>query len=57
MIKTAKLLSAIYKVIHKTLYKASFFHGEETTLQVLKEQGKKAKSKSYLLAYSSPEQT
>ncbi|WP_269431097.1 IS66 family transposase [Photobacterium gaetbulicola] len=47
MIKTAELLSPIYLAMRKTLLKEQVIHGDETTLQVLKEPGKKAESKSY----------
>ena len=55
MIKTAELLSPIYQALHQALLKESVIHGDETTLQVLKEPNKKAESKSYLWAYASPE--
>ncbi|WP_299013457.1 IS66 family transposase [uncultured Photobacterium sp.] len=57
MIKTAELLSPIYLAMRRALLKEVVIHGDETTLQVLKEPGKKAQSKSYLWAYSSPEQS
>ncbi len=55
MIKTAALLSPIYQAMHKALLKERVVHGDETTLQVLKEPNRKAQAKSYLWAYSSPE--
>ena len=55
MIKTAELLSPIYQAMRRALLKEPVIHGDETTLQVLKEPDKKAQSKSYLWAYSSPE--
>ncbi len=57
MIKTAALLSPIYQAMHKALFNERIIHGDETTLQVLKEPGRKAQNKSYLWAYSSPEQS
>ncbi|WP_444546276.1 IS66 family transposase [Aliivibrio fischeri] len=55
MIKTSELLSPIYQSLHQALLKEPVIHGDETTLQVLKEPNKKAESKSYLWAYASPE--
>ena len=46
MIKTADLLSPIYQAMHQMLLKEPIIHGDEMTLQVLKEPGKKATSKS-----------
>ncbi|MUK93892.1 transposase [Aliivibrio fischeri] len=40
---------------YQALLKELVIHGDETTLQVLKEPNKKAESKSYLWAYTSPE--
>ncbi|SNX50900.1 Transposase IS66 family protein [Vibrio thalassae] len=57
MIKTAELLFPIYQALHQILLKEPVMHGDETTLQVLKEPCKKAESKSYLWAYASPEQS
>jgi transposase len=57
MIKTAALLSPIYHAMHQTLLTEPIIHGDETTLQVLKEPGKKATSTSYLWAYASPEES
>lgn len=55
MIKTAHLLRPIYQTMKTTLLTEPIIHGDETTLQVLKESGKTAQSKSYLWAYASPE--
>ncbi|EJL6749797.1 transposase [Vibrio alginolyticus] len=41
--------------MHQALLKEPAIHGDETTLQVLKEPNKKAENKSYLWAYASPE--
>ncbi|MDD1830110.1 IS66 family transposase [Photobacterium sp. ZSDE20] len=57
MIKTAELLSPVYRAMKETLLKETVIHGDETTLQVLKESGKKAQSKSYLWAYAGHEQS
>ncbi|WP_428447809.1 IS66 family transposase [Photobacterium nomapromontoriensis] len=43
MIKTAELLSLVYRPMHEALLKESVIHGDETTLQVLKEPDKKRK--------------
>lgn len=44
-------LKPIYDVLHQQLCKEKVLHGDETTLQVLKEPGKAAKSKSYMWLY------
>ncbi|MGF1686887.1 IS66 family transposase [Photobacterium japonica] len=49
------ITAPIYQAMRRALLNESVIHGDETTLQVLKEPDKKAQSKSYLWAYSSPE--
>ena len=44
-------LQPIYNALHKQLCKESVLHADETTLQVLKEPGKAATSKSYMWLY------
>ena len=44
-------LKPIYEELHKRLVKSEVLHADETTLQVLKELGKSAQSKSYLWLY------
>ena len=44
-------LRPIYDVLHRELCKEPVLHGDETTLQVLKESGKVATSKSYMWLY------
>ena len=44
-------LRPIYDVLHRELCKEPVLHGDETTLQVLKESGKAATSKSYMWLY------
>lgn len=44
-------LHPIYHVLHKALVAHAVLHGDETTLQVLKEPGKSATSKSYMWLY------
>ena len=44
-------LRPIYDVLHRELCKESVLHADETTLQVLKESGKAATSKSYMWLY------
>ena len=44
-------LSPIYDTLHKQLCQQTVLHGDETTLQVLKEPGKAAVSKSYMWLY------
>lgn len=44
-------LRPIYDVLHAELCRETVLHGDETTLQVLKESGKAATSKSYMWLY------
>lgn len=44
-------LEPIYQELHKELVRREVLHGDETTLQVLKEPGKSAQSKSYMWLY------
>lgn len=44
-------LGPIYDKLHEKLSHASVLHGDETTLQVLREPGKSASSKSYMWLY------
>lgn len=44
-------LTPIYEELHKRLVKSEVLHSDETTLQVLKEPGKPAQSKSYMWLY------
>lgn len=44
-------LKPIYDKLHQQLCRASVLHADETTLQVLKEPGKSASSKSYMWLY------
>ena len=44
-------LAPIYQELHKELVGRDVLHGDETTLQVLKEPGKSAQSKSYMWLY------
>jgi transposase len=53
MIKGGELLSPIYTRMHTILLGHSPLHADETTLQVLKEDGRKAQSKSYMWQYCS----
>ena len=46
----------LYEALHKTLLSQSLIHGDETTVQVLKEPGKAAQSKSYMWCYRSAEE-
>jgi transposase len=49
------LLSRLYDAMRGTLLSQSLIHGDETTVQVLKEDGKTAQSKSYMWVYRSAE--
>jgi transposase len=44
-------LTPIYEVLHRQLVQRQVLHADETTLQVLREEGKKAQSKSYMWLY------
>ena len=44
-------LRPVYDVLHRELCREKFLHGDETTLQVLKEAGKSAVSESYMWLY------
>lgn len=48
---TEDWLKPIYAVLHRELCKEPVLHADETTLQVLKEPGKSAVSKSYMWLY------
>jgi transposase len=43
----------LYEAMRKTLLSQPLIHGDETTVQVLKEEGKSAQSKSYMWTYRS----
>ncbi|MHB9841716.1 IS66 family transposase [Paraburkholderia terrae] len=45
----------LYDALYRTLLSQSMIHGDETTLQVLKEPGRSAQSKSYAWVYRSAE--
>ncbi|CAJ0785286.1 IS66 family transposase [Ralstonia chuxiongensis] len=47
--------SRLYDALRKTLLLQRLIHGDETTVQVLKEPGKSAQSKSYMWCYRSAE--
>jgi transposase len=56
IIRPAELhLSRLYEALRGTLLAQSLIHGDETTVQVLKEDGKTAPSKSYMWVYRSAE--
>jgi transposase len=56
IIRPAELhLSRLYEALRGTLLAQSLIHGDETTVQVLKEDGKSAPSKSYMWVYRSAE--
>jgi len=48
---SAHWLAPIYEQLHKQLVSRQVLHADETTLQVLHEEGKKAQSKSYMWLY------
>jgi len=51
MLKSSDLLDIIYQKMKDELLSKNSLHADETTLQVLKESGKTAKSKSYMWLY------
>jgi len=51
IIKSSDLLDIIYQGMKKELLSKDILHADETTVQVLKESGKEAKSKSYMWLY------
>ena len=53
MMKSADLLEIIYKHMKKILISSDIIHADETTVQVLRETGKKASQKSYMWVYVS----
>lgn len=56
IIRPAELhYSRLYEALHQTLLSQPLIHGDETTMQVLKEEGKSAQSKSYMWVYRSAE--
>ena len=56
IIRPAELhYSRLYAALHQTLLSQPLIHGDETTVQVLKEENKSAQSKSYMWVYRSAE--
>ncbi|WP_156529238.1 IS66 family transposase, partial [Caballeronia udeis] len=56
IIRPAELhYSRLYEALRKTLLSQQLIHGDETTVQVLKEPGKTAQSTSYMWVYRSAE--
>lgn len=56
IIRPAQLhYSRLYEALRRTLLSQPLLHGDETTVQVLKEEGKAAQSKSYMWVYRSAE--
>jgi len=47
--------SRLYQALHQILLSQPLIHGDETTVQVLKEENKSAQSKSYMWVYRSAE--
>ena len=54
-IKAGMLLKPLYEAMRPILLSQPLIHGDETTVQVLKEDGRKAQSKSYMWVYRSAE--
>ncbi len=53
MLKGGEMLEPIFNFMHKRLLDLDIAHADETTLQVLHEDGRKAESKSYMWLYRS----
>jgi transposase len=51
ILKSSDLLDIIYQKMKDVLLSKNILHADETTVQVLKESGKEAKSKSYMWLY------
>ena len=51
VLKAAELLVPLYDCLHRFLGFAAVLHADETTLQVLREAGRSARSKSYMWLY------
>jgi transposase len=54
-IKGGHLLSPLYAALHSVLLSHPIIHGDETTVQVLKENGRSAQSTSYMWVYRTAE--
>jgi hypothetical protein len=55
MIKCSELLQPIYNVLNDQLLSSGYIHMDETTVQVLKEKGRRPQSKSYMwVAHGGP---
>lgn len=52
-IKSGELLSPLFLALQQELLKNPFLHGDETTVQVLKEEGRRAQNQSYMWVYRS----
>lgn len=58
VVKTSdQWLSPLYKRLHKLLTQRKYLHADETTLQVLKEDGRSARQKSYMWLYATSKDT
>ncbi len=51
MIRGAEWLNPLYEALHRVLLEGDIVQADETTVQVLKEAGKRAQSQSYLWVY------
>lgn len=56
-IKAGVLFTPLYAALRQELLSQGFIHGDETTVQVLKEDGRRAQSQSYMWVYRSAEQS
>lgn len=54
VIKTAQLVNPLYQELHRHLCQAHHLQGDETPMEVLREPGKKATSKSYMWVARTP---
>ena len=51
VVNSSKWLEPVYHLLHKELLKRNILHADETTLQVLHEEGRSAKTQSYMWLY------
>jgi hypothetical protein len=51
MFAVTKLLQLIYDLLHQELLRNEILHADETTVQVIRENGRKASQKSYMWVY------
>lgn len=53
VIKSGLLFAPLFEALRRELLRNAFIHGDETTVQVLKEEGRRAQTSSYMWVYRS----